>query len=140
MQAILDTSIEYLKGVGPKRANLLKKEIGVHTFGDLLQYFPFRYIDKSRIHKISEIDSDLPYVQLKGTISHLKVLGKPRAQRLTAILTDHSGSLELVWFKGFKCLEGKFKPGVEYIVFGKPTLFNNKYNISCILIKMDVPL
>jgi len=126
----LDTAIEYLKGVGPKRAALLKGEIGVHTFGELLQNFPFRYIDKSRIHKISEITSDLAYVQLKGTISNLKVIGKPRAQRLTAIVTDESGSLELVWFKGFKWLEGKFKPGVEYIVFGKPALFNNKYNIA----------
>ncbi len=69
---ILDTSIEYLKGVGPKRAALLKSEIGVHTFRDLLQYYPFRYIDKSKIHRISEINSDLAYVQLKGTISNLK--------------------------------------------------------------------
>ncbi len=126
---ILDNSIEYLKGVGPKRAALLKNEIGVHTFGDLLQYYPFRYIDKSRIHKISEITSDLAYVQLRGTISNLKVIGKPRAQRLTAILSDESGAMELVWFKGFKWLDGKFKPGVEYIIFGKPALFNNKYNI-----------
>ncbi|RLD78368.1 MAG: ATP-dependent DNA helicase RecG, partial [Bacteroidetes bacterium] len=129
MQNILDTSIEYLKGVGPKRAALLKNEIGVYTFGDLLQYYPFRYIDKSRIHKISEITSDLAYVQLRGTISNLKVIGKPRAQRLTAILSDESGAIELIWFKGFKWLDGKFKPGVEYIIFGKPTLFNNKYNI-----------
>ena len=127
---ILDNAIEYLKGVGPKRAALLKNEIKVYTFGDLLQYYPFRYIDKSKIHKISEVTSDLAYVQLKGTISNLKVIGKPRAQRLTAILSDSSGSMELVWFKGFKWLEGKYKPGIEYMVFGKPTLFNNKYNIA----------
>jgi len=127
---ILDTSIEYLKGVGPKRAAMLKKEIGVHTFGDLIQYYPFRYIDKSKIHKVSEIRADLAYVQLKGTISNVRKLGKPRSQRLTAMLSDHTGSIELVWFKGIKWLEGKFKPGVEYIVFGKPTLFNNKYNIA----------
>lgn len=126
----LDTPIEYLKGVGPKRAALLKSEIKVFTFNDLLHYFPFRYIDKSKIHKIADITSDLSYVQLKGTISQLKTVGKPRAKRLTAIFSDKSGSIELVWFKGFKWLEGKFKPGVEYIVFGKPAIFNNKYNIA----------
>jgi ATP-dependent DNA helicase RecG len=126
----LDTPIEYLKGVGPKRAALLKSEIMVFTFNDLLHYFPFRYIDKSKVHRIADITSDLTYVQLKGTISKLKVVGKPRAKRLTAIFSDESGAIELVWFKGFKWLEEKFKPGVEYIVFGKPALFNNKYNIA----------
>jgi ATP-dependent DNA helicase RecG len=126
----LDTPIEYLKGVGPKRAALLKSEIKVSTFNDLLHYFPFRYIDKSKIHRIADITSDLTYVQLKGTISNLKTVGKPRAKRLTAIFSDESGSIELVWFKGFKWLEGKFKPDVEYIVFGKPAIFNNKYNIA----------
>lgn len=130
MQNILDTSIEYLKGVGPKRAAMLKKEIGVLTFNDLLQYYPFRYIDKSKIHSVSEIRSDMAYVQLKGSISNVKKLGKPRSQRLSAILNDDTGSIELVWFKGIKWLEGKFKPGVEYIVFGKPSVFNNKYNIA----------
>src|SRR6056300_791617 len=78
----LDTSIEYLKGVGPKRAAMLRSEINVHTFGDLLHYFPFRYIDKSEVHKIAEIRADMPYVQLRGTISNLKAVGKPRAQRV----------------------------------------------------------
>ncbi|MDT8393753.1 MAG: ATP-dependent DNA helicase RecG [Bacteroidales bacterium] len=126
----LDTSIEYLKGVGPKRAALLKAEINVHTFGDLLQYFPFRYIDKSKIHKIAGINSDLAYVQLRGTISNLKAIGKPRTQRVTAILSDESGQIELIWFKGFKWLEGRFKPGVEYLVFGKPAEYNQRYNIA----------
>ena len=125
----LDTPIEYLKGVGPKRAALLKSEIKVITFSDLLHYFPFRYIDKSKVHKISEISSNLPYVQLKGTISNLRAIGKPRAQRVTAILSDDSGSIELIWFKGFKWLEGKFKPGVEYVVFGRPAEYNKKFNI-----------
>jgi ATP-dependent DNA helicase RecG len=124
-----DTSIEYLKGVGPKRADLLKAEINVHTFGDLLHYFPFRYIDKSKIHKISEISSDASYVQLKGTISNLRSIGKHRAKRVTATLSDDSGQIELVWFKGFKWLEDRFKPGVEYIVFGKPNEYNKRYNI-----------
>ena len=130
LNGYLDTPIEYLKGVGPKRAALLKSEIKVFTFNDLLHYFPFRYIDKSKIHRIADITSDLTYVQLKGTISNLKTVGKPRAKRLTAIFSDESGSIELVWFKGFKWLEGKFKPDMEYIVFGKPAIFNNKYNIA----------
>ncbi len=129
-KGILDTPIEYLKGVGPKRAAMLRTEINVHTFGDLLQYYPFRYIDRSKIHTVSEIRSDLAYVQLRGTISNVKKLGKPGSQRLSAILSDETGSIELVWFKGIRWLEGKFSPGVEYIVFGKPTLFNNKYNIA----------
>lgn len=125
----LNTSIEYLKGVGPKRAAMLRSEINVNTFGDLLYYFPFRYIDKSEVHKITEINAEMPYVQLRGTISNLKAVGKPRAQRVTAILSDESGTIELIWFKGFKWLDGKFKPGVEYVVYGKPTEFNNKFNI-----------
>ena len=126
----LNTSIEYLKGVGPKRAALLKSEIRVHTFNDLLHYFPFRYIDKSKVHKIKEIKSDLAFVQIRGTISNLKAIGKGRVQRVTALLSDDTGSIELVWFKGFKWLEGRFKPGVEYLVFGKPTLFKDRYNIA----------
>lgn len=125
----LDTSIEYLKGVGPKRAALLRSEINVHTFGDLLYYFPFRYIDKSKIHKISDINQDTTYVQLRGTISNLRAVGKHRAQRVTAMLSDESGQIELIWFKGFKWLEGRFKPGVEYLVFGKPAEYNRRYNI-----------
>ncbi len=127
--AFLDTSIEFLKGVGPKRAALLKSELGITTFGELLQYFPFRYIDKSKVHKVSEIRADMSFVQLRGTISHLRAIGKGRGQRVTALLTDDSGSIELVWFKGFKWLEGRFKAGEEYLVFGKPNEFNNKYNI-----------
>lgn len=126
----LDTPIEYLKGVGPKRAALLRSEIGVQTFDDLLHYFPFRYIDKSKVHKVSEINSELAWVQLKGTITNMTKIGKGRGQRLCALLNDDTGSIELVWFKGFKWLEGKFKPGVEYLVFGKPSLFKDKYNIA----------
>lgn len=135
--AFLDTPIEYLKGVGPKRATLLRSEINVHTFGDLLHYFPFRYIDKTKVHRTSEINAEMPYVQLRGKISNLKLMGKARAQRLTAILSDESGSIELVWFKGIKWLDGKFKPGIEYVVFGKPSSYNNKYNI--VHPEVDIP-
>jgi len=126
---ILDTPIEYLKGVGPKRAALLRSELGVDTFNDLIQYYPFRYIDKSKIFKISEITSDLAYVQLKGKISNMREIGQKRGKRLVATLSDHSGSVDLVWFKGIRWYIDKFDPNVEYLVFGKPSSFNNRFNI-----------
>ena len=95
----LDTPIEYLKGVGPKRAELFRKELQIDTFGDLLQYYPFRYVDRSRIFNIREIEPDLVYVQLRGKIYNLHVIGEKRGRRLTATLRDESGEIELVWFK-----------------------------------------
>ncbi len=129
-RSFLDTPIEYLKGVGPKRAALLRKEAGIFTFEDLLFYFPFRYIDRSKIYKIGEINSDLAYVQLKGTISDVRVIGVRRAKRLTALLTDDTGQIELVWFQGIKWVMDTFTSGLEYIVFGKPSIFNGKFNIA----------
>jgi ATP-dependent DNA helicase RecG len=126
----LDTSIEFLKGVGPQRAAVLRDEAGIHTFGDLLEFYPFRYIDRSRFHSIREIRDDMPYVQLRGFISDIELHGQKRTSRMTARLTDTTGSMELVWFRGFKWLKGQFKPGVEYIVFGKPVLFNRSFNIA----------
>ncbi len=128
--AFLDTPIEYLKGVGPKRGDLLKTEVKIFTFSDLLSFFPFRYIDRSKFHAISEVHDDMPYVQIRGKISDIKLHGKQRATRMTAMLNDRTGRLELVWFRGFKWLKNLFKPGVEYIVFGKPVLYGNKYNIA----------
>ncbi len=115
----LETSIEYLKGVGPKRAELLKKELGVFTFYDLLMVYPFRYVDKSKFYLVNEIREDLPYVQLKGKITNVKAIGKHRPTRLTADFTDKTGTLKLVWFKGLKWYINKFKPNTEYIVFGQ---------------------
>lgn len=126
----LQTPVEFLKGVGPKRAELLRAELNVHTFGDLLNYYPFRYIDRSRIFKISEIESDLAYVQLRGTISNIRIIGEKRAKRMSAVLSDDTGDLELVWFQGIKWIEGTIQPNVEYIIFGKPTIFNRRYNIA----------
>ncbi len=128
--AFLDTPIEYLKGVGPKRGNLLKDEVEIYTFSDLLSFFPFRYIDRSKFHTISEIHGEMPYVQIRGKISDIQLHGKHRTTRMTAMLRDHTGQLELVWFRGFKWLKNLFKPGVEYIVFGKPILYGKKYNIA----------
>jgi len=126
----LETSIEYLKGVGPSRAELLKKELGIFTFGQLLEYYPFRYIDKSKIYKINEINSDSAFIQLKGKITNIQTVGQKRAKRMVATFVDDSGEIELVWFKGIKWLSSYIKPNVEYIVFGKPTKFKNQYNIT----------
>jgi len=94
----LDTPVEYLKGVGPKRADLLRKELDISTFGDLLEYFPFRYVDRSRIQTIHEINNDLAYVQLIGRIVRIQTIGKGPASRLVAVLKDGTGEIELVWF------------------------------------------
>jgi ATP-dependent DNA helicase RecG len=126
----LDTSIEYLKGVGPAKAELLKKELGIFTFAQLLDYYPFRYIDKSKIYKISEINTDAAFIQLKGKITHIQTIGNKRAKRMVAKFQDETGEIDLVWFKGIKWLASTIKPNVEYIVYGKPTLFKNTYNIT----------
>ena len=124
-----ETPIEYLKGVGPKRGESLKKELNIFTFGDLLSTYPYRYVDKSIFYKIREIKSDNVYVQTKGTIKNIQQIGSQRSARLVATLSDETGSIELVWFKGIKWLLNKFKAGEEYIVFGKPNIFNNKLSI-----------
>lgn len=129
-RSILDTPIEYLKGVGPERAKTLKTELNIHQFGDLLTYFPFRYVDRTKFHKVSELDVDMPYVQLKGRITHMEMVGKPRSQRLVAQFEDETGAVELVWFQGAKWIVKSLKPNTEYILFGKPTLFNRKINIT----------
>ncbi len=129
MRSFLETPVEFLKGVGPKRAELLRKEINIHTFGDLLSYYPFRYIDRSRIYRISEIEPDLAYVQLKGTISQIRIIGEKRSRRMSALFRDDTGDIELVWFQGIKWIEGTIQPNVEYIVFGKPAIFQRRFNI-----------
>lgn len=130
MTDFVHTSIEYLKGVGPNRSELLKKEVGIFTIEDLLYHFPFRYIDRSRIYKVSDLTDDLPYIQLRGTLSRIRVVGKARGKRLQAVLSDDTGSVELVWFKGVKWLEQSLKPGQVYTIFGKPTSYKGKINIA----------
>ena len=130
MNDFLNTPIEYAKGVGPRRAEALKAELNVRTFGDMLECYPFRYIDRSKFYKTTEINSDVAYVQLKGRISNLQTVGEGRNKRMTAILTDDSGELELVWFQGIKWAKEKIVPGVEYVIFGKPSFFNNHYNMA----------
>jgi ATP-dependent DNA helicase RecG len=125
----LDTEITYLQGVGPKRAELLNKELNIFTFRDLLYYFPFKYIDRTRFFKIAELDPDMPYVQIRGTIKGYATEGQGPGKRLVADFQDETGTIKLVWFKGGKWITGSYSPGIEYIVFGKPGVFNGIVNI-----------
>ncbi|OFY82152.1 MAG: ATP-dependent DNA helicase RecG [Bacteroidetes bacterium RBG_19FT_COMBO_42_7] len=129
MQEFLDTSITYLTGVGPKRAELLIKEININTFRDLLYYFPYKYIDRTRFYKIAELDPDLPFVQIKGVIKGYSTEGHGPGKRLVADFQDETGTIKLVWFKGAKWITGSYPPDVEFIVFGKPGVFNGIINI-----------
>lgn len=127
--SFLDTPIEFLKGVGPQRGEALNKELGVFAFGDLLSYYPYRYIDRGKFHKVIDVFADSPEVQLKGYISNIRLAGNKRIIRMNAVFSDESGSLELVWFNGIKWLKDKFKPDVPYVIFGKPSVFNGRINI-----------
>jgi ATP-dependent DNA helicase RecG len=125
----LDTEITYLPGVGPKRAELLNKELNIFTFRDLLYYFPYKYIDRTRFYKIAELDPDLPFVQIRGFIRGYSTEGQGPGKRLVAEFHDNTGTIKLVWFKGGKWVTGNYTPGTEYIVFGKPGVFNGIINI-----------
>jgi ATP-dependent DNA helicase RecG len=130
MPNILDTEIKFLKGVGPKRAELLASELEVHTFFDLIYYFPFRYIDRSRFYSIAELNSASTYVQIRGKIRSFKVEGSKYAKRLKAVFADHTGEIELVWFKGVDWALKNYNAGAEYVIFGKPTIFNRRLSIA----------
>jgi ATP-dependent DNA helicase RecG len=129
MPDFLDTNITYLPGVGPKRAELLNKELNIFTYRDLLYYFPYKYIDRTKFYKISELDPDLPFVQIKGVINGYSTEGRGAGKRLVADLQDDTGSIKLVWFKGVKWITQSYTPGNEFIVFGKPGIFNGMVNI-----------
>lgn len=126
----LETPVEYLKGVGPAKADILKKELQIFTFGELLSFFPFRYIDRSKIFKIGEVKDDAAYVQVRGKITDIELVGGARVKRVVATLADDSGEMELVWFQGVKWIVDKLKPGTEFIVFGKPSWFNGHLTIA----------
>lgn len=130
MPDLFSTSIEYLKGVGPQRAAFLQKELGVFTYGDLLEHYPFRYDDRTKFYTCSEINEEMPYVQLRGYIRTKELVGNGFKKRLTANFEDATGTVELVWFQGIKWVEDKIKNNVEYVVFGKPARFGNKFNIA----------
>lgn len=126
---MLDTPIEFLKGVGPLRGDLLRKELGIDTYGDLLQHFPFRYIDRSVFHRIDAITEEQNQVQLRGVLGPLRTVGEKQGKRLVATLSDSTGRIDLVWFKGVKWLQQALKPGQEYVVFGKPALYKGQFNL-----------
>ena len=129
MSEFLDQDIKFLPGVGPQRAEMLKKELKIFTFNDLLYYFPYKYIDRTKFYRISEITGNMPYIQLKGNIVRFETTGEGARQRLIAHFRDESGVMELLWFQGVKWVKENVKAGVEYIVFGKPSIFNGKVNI-----------
>lgn len=130
MTDLAKLDIKYLPGVGPKRADLLNKELEIHTYLDLLHYYPYKYIDRSKTYKISEIDGSMPYIQLRGRIVSYNTHGEGARRRLTALFSDGTGVIELVWFKGIRYITDRYKPGTEYTLFGRPTLFNGKFNIA----------
>jgi ATP-dependent DNA helicase RecG len=129
MEEFLDTNVTYLTGVGPKRAELLSRELNINNFRDLLYYFPYKYIDRSRFYRISELDPELPMVQIKGQIKGYYMEGHGAGKRLIADFADETGTIKLVWFKGIRWITGSYSPGVELIVFGKPGVFNGVINI-----------
>lgn len=124
------TPIEYLKGVGPQKADVLKKELQIFTIGDLLQYYPFRYIDRTQFHKIRQLHQDLIGAQVLGRLIQIKEIGEKRAKRLVGVFKDDTGSIELVWFQSIQWLKKSLKVGSVYIIYGKPTEFNGQISIT----------
>ena len=129
MSTFLTTPIEYLKGVGPQRGELMRKELHIDTFRDLIYYYPFRYVDRSVIHKVRDINFYTQYIQLKGKINYFDMKGTGRGRRLVAGFVDDTGEIELVWFQGAEWISRTLKINTEYIIFGKPNYFNGEYSI-----------
>ena len=127
---ITTRDIKYLQGVGPQRAAMLNKELNIYSLRDLLYYFPYKYVDRSRLYYIHEIDGNMPYIQLKGQILSFETVGEGRQRRLVAHFSDGTGVVDLVWFQGIKYLMGRYKAHEDYIVFGKPTVFNGRINVA----------
>ena len=127
MSNFFNTRLEHLRAVGStQRAQLLGKELGLFTYGDLIQRYPFRYLDRTQIYSVADLNDDLPYVQVKGMLRGKELIGEGPKQRLTAKVGDGTGELELVWFKGVKWVQQYTRNNQEYIVFGKPTMFNGR--------------
>ena len=122
--------IKYLQGVGPTRASLLDKELGITTVGDLLTYYPYKYVDKTRIYHINEIDASMPYVQIMGKILSCETVGEGRGRRLVARFSDGTGVIDLVWFQGIKYALKNYDFTIPYIVFGKPAIYGGRLNIA----------
>jgi ATP-dependent DNA helicase RecG len=121
--------IKYLPGVGPKKAEIFAKELGIRSVEDLLRHYPYKYVDRSRFYYLHEINGNMPFIQVKGHILKFEKIGEGHTMRLSAVFTDGKDTIELVWFKGIKFVIEKYKTGIEYVVFGKPALFNGHFNI-----------
>jgi ATP-dependent DNA helicase RecG len=131
MSSILDQDIKYLPGVGPSRQQMLNKELGIESFGDLLEYFPYKYVDRSKIYTINELTPEMPFVQIKGRILSYETFDMGiKKKRLVAHFSDGTGVMDLVWFSGVQYISKTYKVNREYIVFGKPTIYNNRFQIS----------
>ncbi len=130
MAAFFDTPIEFLKGVGPQRAGMLQKELKIFTFGDLLQHYPFRYEDRTQFYSIREVTAEMPYVQIIGRIMKFEIIGTGFKKRLVGHFTDGKGNMELVWFQAISWVLQKVKPGIDYVVFGKPNRYGKTISIA----------
>ncbi|WP_037319549.1 ATP-dependent DNA helicase RecG [Salegentibacter sp. Hel_I_6] len=126
---ILQTPIDYLKGVGPNRADLLRKELGIHTYQDLVNFFPNRYLDKTRFYKINELQRNSAEVQIVGKITHIRSVDQKRGKRLVADFIDDTGKMELVWFRGQKWIRENLKINTPYVIFGKTNWFNGLFSM-----------
>ena len=131
MNNILDQDIMYLPGVGPKKKEILSKELGINSYGDLLEYYPYKYVDRSKVFHISELTADMPFVQIKGKIlSYEEIDTGKRNKLLVAHFSDGFGVVDLVWYRSGQYIMKTYKVGTEYIVFGKPTVFGGRYQFA----------
>lgn len=131
MHSILEQDIQYTSGVGPKRKKILAEELGLETVGQLLEYYPYKYVDRSRIYKINELSADMPFVQIRGRILSFEEFAMGvRKKRLVAHFSDGTGVMDLVWFTGTKYITQNYDTRTQYIIFGRPTIFNNRFQIA----------
>lgn len=130
MSSFFDTKIEFLKGIGAQRAELLNKELGIFTYGDLIEYYPFRHEDRSKFHYIRDLNEEMPAAQIKGRLTSIETIGSGHKQRLVANFQDATGNMELLWFQGVNWFLKSLRINGEYIVYGKPTMFGGRFSIT----------
>ena len=128
MSELAKIDIKYLKGVGPRKADILRSELNVNNVEDMLYVFPFRYVDRSQFYKIREVDSSMAYVQIKGKLLTLRTIGEGKSSRMSGTFSDGTSTVELLWFKGGRYIADQLKIGNEYVLFGKPSYYNNQLN------------
>lgn len=139
MSRLDEIDIKFLTGVGPKRAELLAEQLHIRTFYDLLYYFPFRYVDRSRIFQIRELESGMPFIQLKGRFVTMTTVGEGAKRRMQALFSDGTGTIDVVWFNRIKFVAENYRTGVEYVIFGRPSIFNGRFNLAHPEIETSVP-